>query len=106
MMNFQIDLKSTEEYVNQIQSRSMSDPTLSDIDFKNKMVLVWTTLNIELETQIFAFRKNGKILIAVPTITETSNKRRMSELKTRKDKSVDFFKTKLRLTKAQTEAIM
>ena len=23
----------------------MSDPTLSDIDFKNKMSLVWTTLN-------------------------------------------------------------
>ena len=27
------------------QSRCMSDPTLSDIDFKNKMVLVGTTLN-------------------------------------------------------------
>ena len=23
----------------------MSDPTLSDIDFENKMVWVWTTLN-------------------------------------------------------------
>ena len=61
---------------------------------------------IELATQIFAFRKNGKILIAVPTITETSNKSKMSELKTRKDRSVDFFRTKLRLTKAQTQAIM
>ena len=34
-------------------SRSMSDPTLSDIDFKNKMAWVWTTLifptHIELE---------------------------------------------------------
>ena len=50
MMNFQIDSKLTDEYVNQIQSRSMSDPTFSDIDFKNKMVWVWTTLNIELET--------------------------------------------------------
>ena len=28
----------------QIQSRSMSDPTLSDIDFKNKMAFVRTTL--------------------------------------------------------------
>ena len=28
----------------QIQSRSMSDPTLSDIDFKNRMAWVWTTL--------------------------------------------------------------
>ena len=28
-----------------IQSRSMSDPTFSDIDFKNKMAWVWTTLN-------------------------------------------------------------
>ena len=26
-------------------SRSMSDPPLSDIDFKNKMAWVWTTLN-------------------------------------------------------------
>ena len=27
-----------------IQSRSMSNPTLSDIDFKNKMAWAWTTL--------------------------------------------------------------
>ena len=33
----------------QIQSRSMSDPTLSDIDFKNKMALVWTTHKMSLE---------------------------------------------------------
>ena len=33
-----------EDDVIQIQSRSMSDPALSDIDFKNKMALVWTTL--------------------------------------------------------------
>ena len=26
----------------------MSDPTLSDIDFKNKMALVWTTLKFEI----------------------------------------------------------
>ena len=29
----------------EIQSRSMSDPTFSDIDFKIKMVWIWTTLN-------------------------------------------------------------
>ena len=29
----------------QIQSRSMSDPPLSDIDFKNKMAWIWTTPN-------------------------------------------------------------
>ena len=30
----------------------MSDPTLSDIDFKNKMAGVWTTLQIESKTKI------------------------------------------------------
>ena len=37
-----MDSKSID--VIQIQSRSMSDPPLSDIDFKNKMAWVWTTL--------------------------------------------------------------
>ena len=37
-------LKIDEDDVIQIQSRSMSDLTLSDIDFKNKMALVRTTL--------------------------------------------------------------
>ena len=36
-LNFQIDLKSIEDKVINIQIRSMSDPTLSDIDPKNKM---------------------------------------------------------------------
>ena len=36
-MNSQIDSKPIEDDAIQIQSRSMSDPTLSDIDFKNKM---------------------------------------------------------------------
>ena len=39
-----IDSKSIEDDVIWIQSRSMSDPTLSDIDFKSKMALVWATL--------------------------------------------------------------
>jgi len=30
----------------QFQSRCMSDPLLSDIDFKNKMAWVWTTLKL------------------------------------------------------------
>ena len=40
-MNF---FKSIEDDVIQIQSRSMSDPSLSGMDFKNKMAWVWTTL--------------------------------------------------------------
>ena len=32
----------------QIRSRSMSDPTFSDIDFKNKMAWVWTILKVKL----------------------------------------------------------
>ena len=36
--------KSKEDDVLQLKSRSMSDPTLTDIIFKNKMALVWTTL--------------------------------------------------------------
>ena len=48
MMNFLIDLKSIEDDGIQIQSRSISDPTLSDIDFKNKMIPILTTLkNLE-----------------------------------------------------------
>ena len=39
-----IDSKSIEYDVIEIQSRSMSDPTLSDNDFKNRMTWVWTTL--------------------------------------------------------------
>ena len=36
--------KSIEDGFIQIQSRSMPDPPLSDIDFKNKMAWLWTTL--------------------------------------------------------------
>ena len=46
MMNFSIDSIPIEDEVIQIQFRSMSDPTLSDIDFKNKMVWVRTTLKL------------------------------------------------------------
>ena len=34
------------------KSRSMSDPTLSDIDSKNKMAWVWTTLKISFSLEI------------------------------------------------------
>ena len=40
--------RSTQNRLSQvikIQNRSMSDPPLSDIYFKNKMAWVWTTLN-------------------------------------------------------------
>ena len=46
MMNFLIDSKSIKDDVIQIQSRSMSDPRHSDIDFKYKMAWVWTTLKL------------------------------------------------------------
>ena len=42
-----IDSKSIEQDIIEIQSRSMSDPTFSDIDLKNKMAWVGTTLNLE-----------------------------------------------------------
>ena len=41
-----VDSESIEYDVIEIQSRSMSDPFSSDMDSKNKMALVWTTLNI------------------------------------------------------------
>ena len=50
MMNF-FDSKSTEDYV--IQSRSISDPLLSEIDFKHKMAWVWTTLNLKIDFRPF-----------------------------------------------------
>ena len=44
MMNFETNSKSVEDNVIQVQGRSMSDPPFFDIDFKNKMAWVWTTL--------------------------------------------------------------
>ena len=44
MMNFLMDSKSIEDH--EIQSCSMSDPTCSDIDFKDQMAWVWTILKI------------------------------------------------------------
>ena len=40
-----VDLEIHQWIIIQLQS-AMSDPNLSDIDFKNKMVRVWTTLKI------------------------------------------------------------
>ena len=41
-MNFLIDSNSTVDDVIETQSRSMSDPSLSDIVLNNKMAFVWT----------------------------------------------------------------
>ena len=35
-----IDFETIKKFIIQFQSRSMSDPTISDIDFKDKMALV------------------------------------------------------------------
>ena len=42
-----MDSKSIEDEVIQIQSRSLSDSPLSEIESKNKMVWVWTTLETD-----------------------------------------------------------
>ena len=44
----------------QIQSRSMSDPTFSDIDFKIKMASMWTTLKFYDKSSGSARRENLK----------------------------------------------
>ena len=49
---FRVDLEI------QFQSRSMSDPTLSDIDFKIKMVWVCTTLKSSSDPSHFIFEIN------------------------------------------------
>ena len=44
-----IDSKAIDENdVLKILSRSISDPTFPDVDFKNKMAWVWTTLKTEI----------------------------------------------------------
>ena len=53
--------KSIEDDVIQIQSRSMSDPPISDIDFKNKMVLFWITLRT-YKKYIDRFLKSGLVI--------------------------------------------
>ena len=44
--HFSADLKSIEYDGIEFQSRSMSDPTFSDIDFKKEITWVWITLKI------------------------------------------------------------
>ena len=41
----------------------MSDPTPSDIVFKNKMDLVWTTLNIHLWTELKTTKSEKHYLV-------------------------------------------
>ena len=45
MTSSSIDFKSIKKFIIKFQTRCMSDPPLSDIDFLNKTVWVWTTLN-------------------------------------------------------------
>jgi len=48
----------------QMQSRSISDPPLSDIDLKNKMTWVWTSLKfVPPKLPLCAFRGIGILLI-------------------------------------------
>ena len=55
MINFEIDSKSIEEDV--IQSRSSSDPTLPDIDFKNDMAEFnsWVQMVIQIFPSMFLY---------------------------------------------------
>ena len=47
IIHISIDTKAIDEYdVIKILSRSISDPTFPDVDFKNKMAWVWTTLKL------------------------------------------------------------
>ena len=63
MRNFQIDSKSIWDDEIQIQGRYRSDPTLSDIDFKNKMASkVSTSLN---EILIFQTFRQGHFFMLV-----------------------------------------
>jgi len=45
MTSSSVDFESIYKFIILFYRRSMSDPTFSDIDFKNKMAWVWTTLN-------------------------------------------------------------
>ena len=47
MISSSIELESIGKFIIQFQRRCMSDPTLSDIDFRNKMAWVRTTLNLK-----------------------------------------------------------
>ena len=42
----------------QFQSRSMLNPTVSDIDFKNTIAWVWTTLNLNRRDNDFNWEQN------------------------------------------------
>ena len=70
MMNFQIDSKSIENSNSEFYT---SDPTLSDIDFKNKMVLVWTTHTTQVYLcWLFYFRPVANFLtVPVPSPQST-----------------------------------
>ena len=58
-----IDSKSIEYDLNENQSRSKSDSTVSDIGFKNKMALAWTTLK---DKSIHSFFQAHKLVRFCP----------------------------------------
>ena len=64
-MNFKIDSKSIQNDDVQIQSRSMSDPPLSDIDYEFKTACVWTTLKYTktdlIKNDVYLFIVNTQV---------------------------------------------
>jgi len=67
MMNFQNDSKSIENDVIPIQNRSMSDPSLADIDFSIKMACVQTTLEA-LKSYVLKFQKNSSLSVSTAVV--------------------------------------
>ena len=70
MMNFS---KSIEDDFIQFKSRSLTDPTRSDIDFINKMAWIWTTLKFNSRlTNQFAF--GNSFVYPTKRVASKSNK--------------------------------
>ena len=75
MMNFKMDSKLIEDVFIQIQSRSMSDPPFPDIDFKNKMIWVRTTLKLFLDPpSAIGVGKDGEPRLIITKIVNTDFK--------------------------------
>ena len=75
-MLFSIDFESIKKFIIEFESRSMSDLTLSDIVFKNKMDLVWT-LPLKFETLKETFENSfpkSRAIEKVPTLCPVTGK--------------------------------
>jgi len=84
MMKFKIDSKSTEDDIIQIQSRSMSDPPLCAIDFKNKMEWVWSPLWTTLKSfHVFIVWKRQWLIFLSLTdaLSDQPNVKSLSDMK-------------------------